>query len=843
MKKLLLTTLLLLSTYITYGNEFSSFSFSDEMVYFDSIKEEREKIYTLKIKGDICSFSYPVIDEQGKYYFSLLSFFKAIGFKNYEESEKKIVFLLGENNTKKEIDFDKLKEKEEYFYENGDYYLSVDIFKEYLLEDYRLDEEDLTLNIMPSFTLPKEIGFIIDAREQELIEKKLKNTLYYKGDRKLIDAGNLRLNLEWEINNGSEEEKKEDWSGYAEYSGSLLYGNMLTSYDLKEEEFGDFKIVYSDIFEDYKLEVGMYGADREKGFTLKKDRGYFDNGREYIIREDVPLGSRVELLYNDIPIEIEYEENGQVVFANTLLKDGRQFQLKIYAPDGKIYERTIKINTDYNQQEKGKFGYDIYVRENKESHRVKSEWNMYYGYTDNITLGFGYDQIPEMIEDRYYSAKTASTEFIYSNSFYGNPYTFAYEFSKGFNTAKSYFENEESRYIDRKYNWQHKFLLDADIKNFHIDYEHYENGKYYDTMQEYYLDLEYDLTDFVSLKYTLENEKYYADDSERDYFYGLEFSNTWKSLLVSYDVEWNKADEVVHSLDLYYTGFSQIVAKVQNDWDENGYYTGELTLTNKSWSDVLEYSLSFKYDSKEREAYTLDFKLKLDNWLEVGSLLKKNGNKRNYIGIDRVFNLKNPRENMNSLENSIIKAVAFIDGNNNNKFDKGEVPVSDVKVEFGNRYVITDENGVGYIYGVPSYIDYELKVSSERPSFKTDLNIIKVRGIGSSNITTYIPVKPMVFFTGSVDVKDMSDEDKELVLNDLEIVVTNEEQNFYKAFTLDYDGQFYLVDIIPGKYDIAIQYKGEDFKLKDYWTKLELCYTEKNHGDIEHCFVLEEEEN
>ena len=30
---------------------------------------------------------------------------------------------------------------------------------------------------------------------------------------------------------------------------------------------------------------------------------------------------------------------------------------------------------------------------------------------------------------------------------------------------------------------------------------------------------------------------------------------------------------------------------------------------------------------------------------------------------------------MNSLENAIIKTVAFIDGNNNNKFDKGELPV------------------------------------------------------------------------------------------------------------------------------------------------------------------------
>ena len=86
--------------------------------------------------------------------------------------------------------------------------LNSNIFKEYFLEDGRWDEENLTLNIMPNFTLPEEIGFIIDAKEQELINKKLKNTLYYKGERKLIDAGNVRVNLEQTLDN-SENSLKE----------------------------------------------------------------------------------------------------------------------------------------------------------------------------------------------------------------------------------------------------------------------------------------------------------------------------------------------------------------------------------------------------------------------------------------------------------------------------------------------------------------------------------------------------------------------------------------------------------------------------------------------------------
>ena len=60
----------------------------------------------------------------------------------------------------------------------------------------------------------------------------------------------------------------------------------------------------------------------------------------------------------------------------------------------------------------------------------------------------------------------------------------------------------------------------------------------------------------------------------------------------------------------------------------------------------------------------------------------------------------------------------------------------------------------------PSYIDYELKISSERPSFKTDSNIIKVRGTGSSEITAYIPVKPMIFFTGNMILQEWMEKKK-----------------------------------------------------------------------------------
>ena len=181
---------------------------------------------------------------------------------------------------------------------------------------------------------------------------------------------------------------------------------------------------------------------------------------------------------------------------------------------------------------------------------------------------------------------------------------------------------------------------------------------------------------------------------------------------------------------MYYTGLRYFIVKVENDWNEEEEYEGQLTLTNKTWNDNIDYSMKIKYTPDDKVVYTLDFTLKLDNWFEVGTYLEKNGRKNTYIGIDRVINLKKPTINMNSLENTNIKAIAFLDGNNNNKWDIEEERVANV--EIGDEKVITDENGIAYIYGVPSFIEYELKTSSRRPSFNSNTNIIKVRGIGAA---------------------------------------------------------------------------------------------------------------
>ena len=84
---------------------------------------------------------------------------------------------------------------------------------------------------------------------------------------------------------------------------------------------------------------------------------------------------------------------------------------------------------------------------------------------------------------------------------------------------------------------------------------------------------------------------------------------------------------------------------------------------------------------------------------------------------------------------------------------KDEERISDVEVTLGQKKVLTDENGEAYIYGIPSYSDYELTAQSRRPSHDGRATRVKVRGIGSSEIKAYIPIKPLVTFMGNVEFK------------------------------------------------------------------------------------------
>ncbi|MBS5038653.1 MAG: hypothetical protein KHZ27_09630 [Fusobacterium sp.] len=178
-----------------------------------------------------------------------------------------------------------------------------------------------------------------------------------------------------------------------------------------------------------------------------------------------------------------------------------------------------------------------------------------------------------------------------------------------------------------------------------------------------------------------------------------------------------------------------------------------------------------------------------------------------------------------------------MDRNDNNKFDKDEERISDVEVTLGQKKVLTDENGEAFIYGIPSYSDYELTAQSRRPSHDGRAARVKVRGLGSSEIKAYIPIKPLITFMGDIEFKkDQS------AVSDVRIKLNKISGNESgKIIYPESSGEFYIDSLTPGKYKVEIEYFGDEYNIPTKTYETELLYTDENAGENYQSFELKEE--
>lgn len=812
---------------------------------------ENENLYKLSVNGSVIDTKFKVIMKGDTLYFPVLKFVDLLGFFNVKKSPEKIDVSFNKgisfeidtkNDTLKSLSDNELnkkirKEKDYIIKEKDDYYIKSDIFKGLFLDSLYAQKQDPTISMRLAFNTPEEAAILFKVRQEDIKKELEKNEIVYMNRRKFFELGNARLQIYGTFDKQMGESKyKKDWEGSLEYQGALLFGNLKTSFDFKKKVVKDIELEYEDIFTKHDLTLGAYSAGhdaREFGFTLRKDTGYYELGKKFIISEEVPIGSKVELLYMGYPIQVEEAENGRVVFDNNLIRSNRSYQLRIYTPNGETETRYINTTQDYNQQNKGEVEYDINFREDYTSKRYRWDGKVYYGITNELTIGLGSKRSPEKIQNKYKFLDEGRVELTYGDAFFNNnvPITLKVGNDSSFTKGKNA--------IGKDYSDKYKFdeLLQIGFKNLSFKTELEQYGKYYNELNKQRYEIEYGgFNNFTfGYEYQVTNHRNSKKQDENRYKIYYDKGLT-SNLLLSTEVIISDKNAEEYRADFIYTGFSSFNVNWKNTWkDRISNYETELELYSNDFFGMLDYSFNVKYSEQLKERVGFTFTLNYDNFLKITGRAGEKGSRGLRVGVDRVIDLKNITSSVDTMDSSRVKVIAFIDGNDNNIYDEGEVKVDNVEVKIRDQVQVTNEEGEAFFCGVPNEVVTDLRPTIRKPSYSMGNNVIKIKGIAASTIEAYIPVKPMLTLSGNVQLDaglKLSENEKQALYNDILIKIKDVRGNDIEVTMPDENGNFIVSGIFPNKYYVEIKYLGETYEIPDLKEKLELTYNGNSSTNI-----------
>ncbi len=422
-----------------------------------------------------------------------------------------------------------------------------------------------------------------------------------------------------------------------------------------------------------------------------------------------------------------------------------------------------------------------------------------------------------------------------------------------------------------------------DIKKLRLKLEQINKGDFYDVKREDSFEARYSLFKGLDLEYEHVRKENYPDlygvkETERYNRYSVELSKSIKNLLVTAEYEYNTDEKSIYDLNLYYTGFRAMTAKLENKWRNDGKDYEVIFSLFSNGNKYFDYNLEAGYSEEYKDRITFRFSMDYDNWLNFESFMKKDD--FNYkVGIDRIVDLRNPTKKIASMESSPVEVTTFIDLNDNNQFDtasgeygvskvevkigekvettdkngkakfygvpneilydlnpekfdtaSGEYGVSKVEVKIGEKVETTDKNGKAKFYGVPNEILYDLNPEIKKPNFLLGNNKIQIKGKNTSTIEAFIPIKPMVSLTGIVridEVLNLHEYEKMRIFDDILVKIKDINGKVLDMAIPDETGVFEVSGLLPKKYYIEVNYMGIDYQIKGLNEVVQLAYVEK----------------
>lgn len=824
----------------------------------------QDGVYTLKLGNKPVSKNYKVILENGREYFELQEFFAVIGFTNYYPKKDGVTIYLGESLDEIKLDYKNNKVfylgKEiatedtgvKFLLKGNTIYVEKNIFKQLFLYDLSVDIQKLEITMNLGFTPPLAIETLLDISAAKLEKQDDVNEIIYTGKREMFNLGYLRVEAgnTW---TRTEEEKsyKSEWDGSLSYQGGLLYGGFQFDYDMKEKEFSNFRLDYDQIWKNHSLEISKssFDSDGEWGFHFYKDKGYYNIGDTIVIRERVPVGSRAELLYMGTPIAIENEANGEVVFSNNMIKTNRDYQLKIYYPDGKIMMKDIRTSEDYNRQQRGEIEYDISLNENSSENGYTTDINFYYGISEKLTFGAGINRdITKNVHQQKDYMTTVNTELTYGDTLNGYSYTLQLN---GERTLDHYYDDTNKNLEDRN---QWGYLAEVTKNKWRTKFKQIRYAEYYDEKEDNNFEVSYDVTNALRLDYSYSSTKYRTDkfgetkSKDKSSSIGVSYDKTIGGVLIgsSIDLDLEDSKNNEYSINAYYSGFKSFTTRLENTWTNNGEdYEVSLNLYNNNLGGFLDVSAEVRYSNIEKETFGLTFSMTLDSWFKFDIDGDEHGNNNVRVGIDRIIDLKNPKLEVDNMDVSRAKIITFVDQNNNNMYDKGEPRVEGVEVKLGTHRVVTDKNGEANLYNLSNGIIYELQPTIKKPSYTMGNNVIKLQSNFSSDVDVLIPIKPMMNLTGYVNLDEtlgIKENERDEFYSNIIIQILDMKGKEIDLASPDNTGYFDISGLFPEEYLIKVYYIGDNYNILNLNEKIVLKYDEDNGFDFDIQFNITNEQ-
>lgn len=838
-----------------------------EILKQEILGKDEDALYTLTISNTVVDSRFPIIFKNGYPYINLNKFIRNVGIGNYKEKDGVFEIGLGKDVIPVVIDFNNYtvsynKEdlqtyKYEFIVQNSEYYLKDNLFKKIFLTYLTIDRKDLSIKMGLAFKTPEKIKQLLELEKQKL-EREKEEEIVYRSQNKFFDIGYARFSFAQNFSKIKNNKMDKDWSGNIEYQGAMLFGELTTDYNVKKRELGSIRLAYNNIFKNHRFVIDNHRAfknngkrTREWGAYLYKDKGYFDFGQNVLIHEDVPIGSRVELLYLGTVIDIKDAKNGYVEFSGDLIKNDREYELKVYTPDNKILTKKIKTTQDYNRQNKSEISYNMSITQDVTKDRYNTNFNAHYGVTDRFTIGGGltrnaisyYQRRGIFIESENKKgyADRGNINLVYGGVKNGIGYTASTTYSKTLNTDDPNVDKSQT------YTWDNK--LDLSYGKLRLNLNYGKNGRENSIKYNYGYSLKYDILDRISIGYNYGYYKNYDGKESDKKLIDISSNYTYNGILftLSGNLDLKESRNNRYIFGVYYGGAQNYNLRLVNSlYNKGENYSSTLTFTNNNFLGFLDVILEGTYDSKKKGYLTFKFNMKLMDLINVAFNGDRDKNFNLSLGVDKVIDLKNPTIKIDSTNTSRLFIKTFIDENNNNIFDKGEVGVSGVEVEVGKDIVDTDKYGEAVIYNISNNIKQDVKVKIKKPHYLLENENLKVYGTTASTLDLFIPVKPMIDLSGYVNFADdlnLTPEEKVDFYNDILIEIKDKKGKTLEYVAPDNTGEFEVSGLFPEEYIIEVSYLGDKYILPNMEGKLKLMYNSEDENSFNYKVAFEVNKN